>query len=90
MAAATIAVILNVFLLLAFPVDVLKLPSVPITESPTFSISGGVVKLSVIFNREDCHRMATSSLVMRGGVLFGVVMRFLLFGYTLGLGIYPF
>jgi hypothetical protein len=40
-AAATIAEMLNVFLLLALPVDALKLPSVPMVEPFTQSISGG-------------------------------------------------
>ena len=40
-AAATIAEMLNVFLLLALPVDALKLPNVPMVEPFTQSISGG-------------------------------------------------
>ena len=39
-AAATIADTLNVFLLLALPMDALKLPNVPMTESCTLRISG--------------------------------------------------
>ena len=39
-AAATIADTLKVFLLLALPMDALKLPSVPMTEPCTFRISG--------------------------------------------------
>lgn len=35
MAAATIAQTLNVFLLFALPVEALKFPKVPMTESPT-------------------------------------------------------
>ncbi len=40
-AAATMAEILNVFLLLALPVDALKFPSVPMVEPFTQRISGG-------------------------------------------------
>ena len=40
-AAATMAEMLNVFLLLALPVDALKLPNVPIVEPFTQRISGG-------------------------------------------------
>src|SRR5690554_6330100 len=49
-AAATNEITLNVFLLFAFPVDALKLPSVPMTESDLLMVImiGGSKKLSVI------------------------------------------
>jgi hypothetical protein len=42
-AAATMAEILNVFLLFALPVDALKLPNVAMVQSPTNNILGGTV-----------------------------------------------
>ena len=50
-AAATNEITLNVFLLLAFPVDALKFPNVPITESELLIVImiGGSKNLSVIF-----------------------------------------
>ena len=55
MAAATIAQTLNVFLLFALPVEALKFPKVPITESSTRRITGGAVNSSVTNRRAERH-----------------------------------
>lgn len=55
MAAATIAQTLNVFLLFALPVEALKFPRVPITESSTRKITGGAANSSVTNRRADRH-----------------------------------
>ncbi len=58
MAAATIAQTLNVFLLFALPVEALKFPKVPITESSTRKITGGAANSSVTNRRAECHEEA--------------------------------
>ncbi len=55
MAAATIAQTLNVFLLFALPVEALKFPKVPITESSTRKITGGAANSSVTNRRAERH-----------------------------------
>ena len=54
-AAATRAQTLKVFLALAFPVDTLKLPSVPMIASFTRSTTGGRVNSSVTRMSERFH-----------------------------------
>ena len=56
-AAATIADTLNVFLLLALPMDALKFPNVPITEPFTLRISGAFSYFPDRLNREACQRL---------------------------------
>lgn len=61
-AAATNEITLNVFLLLAFPVDALKFPNVPITESELLIVImiGGSKNLSVIFTIALSNAVAMS------------------------------
>src|SRR5690606_12259016 len=63
-AAATNEITLNVFLLLAFPVDALKFPNVPITESELLIVImiGGSKNLSVIFTIALSNAVAMSWL----------------------------
>ena len=59
-AAATRAQTLNVFLAFAFPVETLKLPSVPMIASSTRSTTGGRVNSSVTRMSERFHTSSIS------------------------------
>ena len=65
MAAATIAQTLNVFLLFALPVEALKFPKVPITESSTRKITGGAANSSVTNRRADGHEETGTEAELR-------------------------
>ena len=60
-AAATRALTLNVFLAFAFPVETLKLPSMPMIASSTRSTTGGRVNSSVTRMSERFHTSSISS-----------------------------
>ena len=63
-AAATIAVMLNVFLLFALPVDALKIPKVAMVQSPTHNTWGGTGGFSEAFI-SPCLRYLSSSLSLK-------------------------
>src|SRR5690606_18089941 len=74
-AAATSEITLNVFLLFAFPVDALKFPRVPITESELLMviIMGGSKNSSVILTMALSSALAVSWLS-------GIIIYLLCFG----------